>query len=159
MLEFMTEMPPHVVGIRATGDVSKEDYEQVLVPHIEELLKKQDDINYLLVLETGVQNFSVASWFEDLKLGLKHFTKWNKIAVVTDQKGVEWFTDAFRFLVPGTAKGFTIAGLEEAKKWIVETEVKDHTEHTNQPPSDNDPLEPVLENSSNKGQGPAGENL
>jgi len=30
---------------------------------------------------------------------------------------------------------------------------------TNDPPSDNDQLKPALENSSNKGQGPAGENL
>jgi hypothetical protein len=159
MLEFIKEMPPQVVGIRATGDVSKEDYEKVLVPRIGELVNRQGDINYLLVLETDVQNFSAASWFEDLKLGLKHFTHWNRIAVVTDQKGVAWFTDLFRFLIPGTAKGFTIAELEEAKKWITEPEAKDGTGNTAEPPSDNDRLEPVLENSSNKGQGPAGENL
>jgi hypothetical protein len=157
MLELMTEMPAHVVGIHATGDVTKDDYEKVLVPKIDELAKRQGDINYLLVLDTDVQNFSAASWLEDFKLGIKHFTHWNRIAVVTDQKGVAWFTDVFRFFIPGTAKGFTADQLDEAKKWI--SEKTDQEYASNEPPSDNDDLEPASENSSNKGQGPAGENL
>lgn len=75
---------------------------------------------YLLVLDTDVSNFSAAAWWSDLKIGLKHFTQWNKIAVVTDEKGVEWFTDVFSYFVPGQSKGFQANQLEEAKKWITE---------------------------------------
>ncbi|MCP9752224.1 STAS/SEC14 domain-containing protein [Ferruginibacter sp. HRS2-29] len=46
------------------------------------------------------------------------FTKWKKIAVVSDQSGVEKFTDFFSVLVPGEAKGFKPEELEEAKQWI-----------------------------------------
>jgi hypothetical protein len=122
MLQFINDLEPHVVGIHAIGEVTKEDMETVLLPRIDDLVKRQGEINYLLVLETDVKNFTIGAWWDDLKLGLKNFTKWNKIAVVSDQKGVEWFTDAFRFFIPGKSKGFSLDELDEAIKWITAKE-------------------------------------
>jgi hypothetical protein len=118
MLQFINDLEPHVVGIHAVGEVTKEDLKTVLLPRIDELVKRQGEINYLLVLETDIQNWTAGAWWDDIKMGLKNFTKWNKIAVVSDQKGVQWFTDAFRFLVPGKSKGYSLAELEEAVKWV-----------------------------------------
>jgi hypothetical protein len=120
MLQFINDLEPHVVGIHAIGEVTKEDIETVLIPRIDDLVKRQGEINYLMVLETDVKNFTAGAWWGDLKLGLKNFTKWNKIAVVSDQKGVEWFSDAFRFFIPGKSKGFSLNELDEAVKWITE---------------------------------------
>jgi hypothetical protein len=118
MLQVINDLPPHVVGIRASGEVTRSDMETVLMPKIQELVNRQGEINYLLVLETGVQNFTLAAWWDDLKLGLRNFAKWNRIAIVTDQQGVEWFTDVFRFMVPGKSRGFSHIQLEEAKEWV-----------------------------------------
>ncbi len=165
MLRFIEDLPDHVVGIHAVGTVEKDDYEKVLIPRLDELVKRQGEINYLLVLETNVSNFSAGSWWGDFKLGLKHFTKWNKIAVVSDQKGVEWFSDAFRFFIPGKSKGFPLSALNEAVDWISQKDNDDAGKEDTQKASpatlsnDNNELEPELENSSNKGQGPSGENL
>lgn len=156
MLQFINDLPDYVVGIRATGEVNKDDYERVLLPRMDDLVKKQGKINYLLVLETDVQNFSVASWWEDFKLGLKNFTRWNRIAVVTDQKSVEWFSDVFRHFIPGESKGYRLSELDEAIRWISapESQNEGDTEIS---------LANVKEEnagrSSNKEQGPAGENL
>ena len=122
MLQFINDLEPHVVGIHAIGEVTKADIETVLMPRIDELVQRQGEINYLLVLETDVQNFTAGAWWGDLKVGLKNFTKWNRIAVVCDQKGVEWFSDAFRFFIPGKSKGFALAQLDEAVKWVSEKE-------------------------------------
>jgi hypothetical protein len=119
MLQYITGLPQHVVGIRATGEVTKEDMETVLLPKIEELVNRQGKINYILVLETGIQNFTLAAWWDDLKLGLKNFTNWHRIAVVSDQKGVEWFTDLFSYFVPGKSKGFSLEELAHAVEWII----------------------------------------
>lgn len=118
MLQFINDLPPHVIGIHAVGDVTKEDYDKVLLPRMDELVKRQGEINYLLVLETDVSNFTLGAWWEDLKLGLKNFTKWNRIAIVSDQKGVEWFSDAFRFVIPGKSKGFPLSDLQDAVTWV-----------------------------------------
>lgn len=159
MLRYIKDLPDHVIGIHAAGEVSKDDYEKVLIPRIEELVERQGEINYLLILETDIGNFTAGAWWDDFKLGLKHFSKWNKIAIVTDQKLVEWFSDAFRLFIPGKSRGFPMAELDEAIKWISEVETSSEVSGKSLLPTDNAELEPELENSSNKGQGPAGENL
>jgi len=121
MLQFITDPPAHVVGIRATGEVTREDMERVLLPAIDELAKREGKINYLLLLDTNVQNFTLAAWWDDLKVGLKNFTKWNRIAVITEQKGMELFTDLFRFMIPGKSKGFTRQQMDEAVAWVSNT--------------------------------------
>lgn len=123
MLQFINDLPENIVGIHAVGEVTKEDIDTVLIPRLDDLVKRQGEINYMLVLETNAQNFSAGAWLDDVKVGLKHFTKWKKVAVVTDQKSVEWFTShVFKFLIPGKAKGFSLDKLEEAVKWISEEE-------------------------------------
>ena len=157
MLRYIKDLPEHVIGIHAVGEVSKEDYEKVLIPRLDELVARQGEINYLLILETDIGNFTAGAWWDDFKLGLKHFKQWNKIAIVTDQKVVEWLSDVFTAFIPGKSKGFPMAQLDAAIKWVCEKEPGEKTQ-TNLP-GDNDQLEPELETSSNKGQGPAGENL
>ncbi|HTI58662.1 STAS/SEC14 domain-containing protein [Mucilaginibacter sp.] len=154
MLQFINDLPGNVVGIYATGEVNKEDYERVLIPRMEELAEKQGEISYLLVLETDVQNFSAAAWWQDFKLGMKNFSKWKKIAIVTDQKGVEWFTDFFKHFIPGESRGYPLSELNEAIDWVSHDEEPEHAEIS----SDN-VKENVANRASNKGQGPAGENL
>jgi len=41
-----------------------------------------------------------------------------KIAVVSAEKGVEWFTDVFTLATPGKSKGFKPEEIEEAKAWL-----------------------------------------
>ncbi len=118
MLSIMHDLPPHVVGIRATGAVTRQDFEDVLKPALDSLVKRNGKINYLLLLETTVSNFTLGAWMDDFALGLKHYTHWNRIAIVTNEKLVEKFSDAFNFLVPGESKGFTLGELAAAKEWV-----------------------------------------
>ncbi|GAA4313084.1 STAS/SEC14 domain-containing protein [Mucilaginibacter gynuensis] len=118
MLQFINDMPVHVVGIHAVGKVTREDIDTVLIPHLNNMVEQHGEINYLLVLETDIKNFTAGALWQDIKIGLKHFTKWNKIAVVTDQKGVEQFSNWFRILIPGKSRGFPLERLDEAIKWI-----------------------------------------
>ena len=111
-------MPSYVAGFTATGKVSKEDYDAVIVPEIERVDKQHGHIHFLMVLETPVKDFSIGAWMQDAWQGLKHYRGWKKIAIVTDEKGVEKFTDVFSAVVPGKAKGFTLAELAEAKAWV-----------------------------------------
>ncbi|HVW95118.1 MAG TPA: STAS/SEC14 domain-containing protein [Mucilaginibacter sp.] len=159
MLSYIENLPENVLGIKATGEVSVEDYKKVLIPHLDMMSKQKTDINYLLVLETDIGNFTAAAWWKDFTLAFEHFTQWKKVAIVTDQKGVEWFADISRFLIPGKVKGFSLDELEKAKQWISSVDDSGHKSGNLNIPNDNDELEPELENSSNKGQGPAGENL
>jgi hypothetical protein len=121
MLEFINDLPDDVLGIHAINEVTKDDMDEVLRPMLNDLAKKEGKIKYLLVLDTDVSNFTLAAWWSDMIAGLKHLTQWNRIAVVSDEKGVDWFTtNVFRFFIPGKSKGFAMDELDAAVKWISE---------------------------------------
>ncbi|RVU03114.1 STAS/SEC14 domain-containing protein [Mucilaginibacter limnophilus] len=118
MLRKIGDMPEHVLGIHAVDEVRKEDIEKVLIPGLRELVDKQGAIHYLLIIETNIRNFTAGALLQDIKAGLKYYGKWKKIAIVTDQKGVAWFSSAFRLFIPGKSKGFPLNKLDEAVIWV-----------------------------------------
>jgi hypothetical protein len=118
MLQLINDLPANVVGIDAKGTVTKEELENILIPAIDDLIARTGKIHYLLVLHTDLKNWDWGAWVSDAKIGLKYFTRWAKIAVVTDNNAVSTFTAAFSGLVPGDAKAFRMSELEEAKKWV-----------------------------------------
>jgi hypothetical protein len=61
MITIMNDGPENVAAFRATGAVSKEDYRDVVVSAIDALVKKQDKINFMLVLDTAIKNFSIGA--------------------------------------------------------------------------------------------------
>jgi len=114
----MNDVPENVAAFRATGHVNKEDYDTVLIPVVDALVKKQDKINFMLVLDTELKNFTMGAFLKDMGVGLKHFTKWHKMAIVSESGPVNTFTDLFSYVAPGEAKGFTHAELKEAIDWV-----------------------------------------
>ncbi len=118
MLSPIENLPPYVFGVKASGEVTADDLKNVLLPGLESLTKRYNEIYYILVLETEVENFTAGAWLQDAFAGLKHITQWKKMAIVTDQKAVENFTDVFSYVAPGEAKGFTLEQLQEAIAWV-----------------------------------------
>ena len=98
--------------------MTKADIENVLLPAFDELAQRTGKLNYLLILENKVQDFTAGAWWQDMIAGLKHFTDWNRIAVVTNQPIVEKFTDLFELGVSGRSKGFKPRELDEAILWV-----------------------------------------
>jgi SpoIIAA-like len=122
MLTIIENLPIHVFGIKASGQVTAEDLKKVLLPGLQSLAEKYGEIYYMLVLETKVENFTAGAWFQDMLAGIKHFSQWKKIAIVTDQKAVANFTDGFHYITPGKAKGFAMNKLGEALAWVSRTD-------------------------------------
>lgn len=110
--------PENVAAFRATGEVTKQDYEKVLIPAIDRLVQKQNAINFLLVIDTSITHFTAGAIIQDLSVGLKHFTKWRKMAIVSSSTGINTFTDLFSYVAPGEAKGFSHDEMEDAMAWI-----------------------------------------
>jgi len=118
MIELMPDLPDNVAGFTATGEVSADDYESVLVPAIEAKLKERDKIRLLYYLGPDFTGINAGAMWDDARVGLRHITAWEKIAVVTD---VDWIRGAvkfFGFAMPGKVRVFTNGQLSEAKEWI-----------------------------------------
>jgi hypothetical protein len=120
MIQVIPDTPNNIAAFRATGEVTKENYQNVVLPEIERLLKQINHINFLLVLDTELENFTTGAWVQDALLGLKNLAKWNRAAVVTDSETIISFTNGFSYIVPGEFKGFKKAEYDQAVTWVSE---------------------------------------
>jgi len=120
MIELISGLPSYVLGFKASGEVSAEDYRTVLVPAIEETLSKTKKVRLLYVLGDGFEGYSGAAAWEDAKVGLRHLTRFDRVAVVTDVDWIENTVKAFGFVMPCEVRVFNNDSLQEAREWIAE---------------------------------------
>ncbi|HJR99641.1 MAG TPA: STAS/SEC14 domain-containing protein, partial [Flavobacterium sp.] len=93
------------------------DFENVIFPTVEQKVKVFKELNYLLYLNTEIKDFTFKAWLQDLLLGIKNLTKWNRCAIVTDNNNVQNFTEIFSILMPGEFRSFSKDNLESAVFW------------------------------------------
>ena len=119
------ESPQNVVAFKATGEVTKNDYQTVLLPAVERLVNQIDEINFLFLIDTEIESFTAAAWMQDAWVGLKNLSKWNRSAIVTDSEKAISFTNAFSYMVPGEFKGFKKEAFNEAMNWVEGNDAKE----------------------------------
>lgn len=117
MIQFIEHLPANMVGFKATGEITETDFSETVIPKVKELVDKTDTLNYMLVLDTSVKNFTAGAWFKDAIMGIKHLTKWNRAAIITDVERIRTFTGIFSVLMPGEFKGFEHKDLQAAIDW------------------------------------------
>lgn len=120
MIETLNNVPQNLVAFRATGEVTEDDFKNTVMPEVEEKVKETGKLNYLLLLDTDIKNFTAGAWLQDVLLGIKNITKWNRAAIVSDSENIIKFTDAFSIAMPGEFKGFKKTELQQAIDWASE---------------------------------------
>ena len=114
-------MPAGVLGLEAIDDVEKEDYESVIVPAIEKAIAEHGKIRLVYVLGHDFDDYEGEAVWEDLKLGMRHTTDFDRMAIVTDTRWAGPAIKVFSVLWPGQARAFPLTDLEAAKRWAAET--------------------------------------
>jgi len=120
MIETIYGLPPYVAAFEATGTITGKDYDEVINPLVSKIYNEHGKINYLLVLNTSLNNYSLEAYLKDALLGFVYFTEWKKIAIVSTKKSIKIFTDLFGKFLPGATRGFMMEDVDEAKRWIAE---------------------------------------
>ena len=121
MIERLADMPPGTIGFRVSGEIEREDYDQVLVPELRRALEAGGGLRTLYVIDDLDEIEPRALW-ADAKLGfnlsIRHHDAWIRSAIVTD---IEWMaraTNLFAWMIPGEARVFPLAEIEQAKAWV-----------------------------------------
>jgi hypothetical protein len=121
MVERLTDMPEGTIGFRVDGDVEREDYTELMRPALEEAMASGQPLRTLYVIE-DLDDMEAGALWEDSKLGfdlgIRHHKQWERSAIVTD---IEWMaraTKLFAWMIPGKARVYPLAELEDAKRWV-----------------------------------------
>ena len=120
MVQQLTEVPNTMVGFRASGEVTRKDYETVIFPAVQDLVKRTGKLDFLMLIDTPLKEFTLGAWWQDALLGLKELSKWHRAAILTDSSMINKFTDLFGKLVPGEFRGFKTEELNQAIDWVSE---------------------------------------
>ena len=118
MIEIVETFPASVVGLIGKGQVTKQDYEQVLIPKIEAALKRNTKIRLYYELGTQFTGITPGAGWDDFKVGVEHLSRWERVAVVTDVDWIKHMVNGFGFLMPGQLRVFPTTQTSEARAWI-----------------------------------------
>lgn len=118
MIELIEGLGSGVVGARAVGEVSAEDYESTLIPAVDAVLAVNDKVRMLFVLGSEFEGYEADAALDDARMGLHHWRDFERIAVVTDHGSYRTAIKGFGFLMPGEVRVYPVDEIEAAKDWI-----------------------------------------
>lgn len=121
MIERLTDMPAGTLGFRAAGEIERDDYDDVLVPELRRALQGGGELRTLYLIEAIDEIEPSALWADSklgFDLGVRHHDAWVRSAIVTDIDWMARATKMFLWMIPGEARVYPVAELEDAKAWV-----------------------------------------
>ncbi|UYQ95630.1 STAS/SEC14 domain-containing protein [Chitinophaga horti] len=118
MITLLTGYPPHVAAYAASGAVSKEEYEQLVMRRVNEVADQYGKINFLVLLDTSFSNYSMGAFLEYLQISFRHFFKWERMAIVSEEAWVRRAYELLSPLVHGEIRSYTHEELTVARDWV-----------------------------------------
>jgi hypothetical protein len=120
MLETLHDVPEGIVGVRAVGKLTRDDYEKVLEPIMDGARSEGRRLRVLYELGPEFTGFTPGAAWEDAKLGLRSLRSYEACAVVTDRGWVRDAARIARFIMPCPVRAFSSGEREEALAWLGE---------------------------------------
>jgi hypothetical protein len=120
MIERIADMPAGTIGLRASGKLSREDYQQVLEPALREGVES-GELRLLFVLP-DFDGLEPGAMVDDVETGLRAWVRdhsaWKRFGFVTDVQWLAKSMRAFGWLAPGEVRVFSLGELDAAPEWV-----------------------------------------
>jgi hypothetical protein len=118
MLEHITGLPNGIVGLKAVGKVTKEDYDRVFEPLIDDARREGRRLRFLYDLGPEFDGYTPNAAWEDAKLGLRSIELFDACAVVTDEGWIRELTKLAGFFMPCPVRAYPLADSARAVDWL-----------------------------------------
>jgi hypothetical protein len=122
MIEELPGFPDGVVAFAGKGQVSKKDYDEVLIPKVEAAFRRHKNLRMYYELGSQFTGIDPGAAWDDLLVGVEHWTHWQRAAIVTDAEWLRRIISTLRFLIPHQVRLFGTAQAAEAKRWVTASE-------------------------------------
>lgn len=118
MIEIVDGFPEGVIAIAARQHVIATDYDNALIPLVEEALETRHKIRLYYELDKEFSGLGVGSILKYFISWTRYLFHWERIAVVTSSVWVWMGMSVFRLLMPGRFRIFTAGHAADAQGWI-----------------------------------------
>ncbi|MGI2260787.1 STAS/SEC14 domain-containing protein [Shewanella sp. GXUN23E] len=123
MLTLLADFPHDTVAVRAAGVLCGTDYQQVLVPEIEQKLQDHACIRLWYEFDPDFQGITVGTLWHDAVLGFFHLSDFSRIVVLADDTRMRGMAQTLAGMIPCPVKVFPLQMREQAKVWLNEESV------------------------------------
>ena len=114
----LEDYPDNVVAFRAEGEITREDYEETLIPLVKERIAAHGKVKLLYWCGPAFEGISAGAMWDDARFGLTHLGDFSKVAIVSDVSWIRQAAKLFAPLVRAPVQVFHDADIEDAKNWI-----------------------------------------
>ena len=121
MIEEITGLPAGTLGFKVSGNVTGDDYDNVLTPAIDKAIEEFDRIKLLAQIGPDFKGYSLDAAWDDAKLGLRHWNGFDRVALATDVSWIRTMIKAIGFMMPCPVQLFELGEVDDAKRWLSES--------------------------------------
>ena len=118
MIEILPESQGKTLGIRASGTLTDHDYQTILIPRLEAIIRTHTKARVLFQMDRGFQGWEMEAMWDDAKFGVAHRHDFEKFAVVGGPRWVDWGAKLGALFMQTELRTFSDDQLQEAWKWI-----------------------------------------
>ena len=126
MITLIEGLPNGIIGFEASGEVSADDYRRTLDPVVEQATSGGAKVRALAVLGADV-DYKTGAMLEDARLGLKDWSAWERIAIVSDDHRLREAIHLLGWMVPGEVRVFPADQREAAVTWLAAQDRPTHS--------------------------------
>ena len=116
MIETIETGSPKVVGLKLTGKLHDEDYRR-FVPMIESILTAEGKVRLFVQFEE-FQGWDMHAAWDDFKFALKHYSDFERIAMVGDRRWEKWMASVCKPFTKAKVKYFDRSEVDAAWTWL-----------------------------------------
>jgi hypothetical protein len=117
MLTPIQNLPPDVLGFEASGRVTHKDYQCLLIPDAEAMMRR-GPLKMIYVLGKEFSGYDIEAMWDDASFGIRHRRDFGRVAVVGDQMWLQAAISLFKPFFPCDVRLFSLGEIEAAKDWI-----------------------------------------
>ena len=118
MFTILNDFPDDVLAVKASGTITPQDYDSVMVPAVEAMTHRHRPFKVFIALGPDYEGLKIGAMVEDIRLGIHHLKDWGRVAVVTDAAGIRDMVNLFGMFLKRPLKVFFNADYDKAKAWI-----------------------------------------
>ncbi len=120
MLRRMNDMPSGTIGFEAVGEVDDDDWEDVVEPVLRADIATGGKVRLLYLFGPLADDIEGDAVKADTGFRARRAQDFERVAVVSDESWIKPALRALSFLMPGSARGFSVRDLSAAKTWLAE---------------------------------------
>lgn len=118
MITVLPQSEGNKVGFLVGGKLTDDDYEQIMIPRLEEAMAGETKASVLLAFDDTFDGWDSSAMWDDTKFGMKHLHDFEKMAVAGGPGWLGSSVKVFAPLMKAEVRLFEADEIDAAWEWL-----------------------------------------